>query len=134
MIGNEKYAGIFRHGDKIFTNIYPAIISESLFETVKRKAAGNKYGKHKKDVCYLLKSILFCGYCGKRVCSDSGTSKSGIYQISFELDTFKHDEETDRNVYDYPELHGHLQTMKKLVKDYYNSEIVPILFEYEFLK
>lgn len=58
----------------------------------------------------------------------------GIYQISFELDTFKHDEETDRNVYDYPELHGHLQTMKKLVKDYYNSEIVPILFEYEFLK
>lgn len=77
MIGNEKYAGIFRHGDEIFTNIYPAIISESLFETVKRKAAGNKYGKHKKDVCYLLKSILFCGYCGKRVCSDSGTSKSG---------------------------------------------------------
>lgn len=58
----------------------------------------------------------------------------GIYQITVELDTFVHDNETDRNVYDYPELHGHLQTLKKLVKDYYNSEIVPTLFEYELLK
>lgn len=58
----------------------------------------------------------------------------GIYQISVELDTFVHDDETDRNVYDYPELHGHLQTMKKFIKEYYNSEIVPTLFEYEFLK
>ena len=58
----------------------------------------------------------------------------GIYQISVELDTFERDEETDRNVYDYPELHGHLQTLKKLVKEYYNAEIVPTLFEYEFLK
>lgn len=58
----------------------------------------------------------------------------GIYQITVELDTFEHDAETDRNVYDYPELHGHLQTMKKLVREYYNAEIVPTLFEYEFLK
>lgn len=58
----------------------------------------------------------------------------GIYQITVELDTYKYDTETDRNVYDYPELHGHLQTLKKLVKDYFNTEIVPTLFEYEFLK
>ena len=58
----------------------------------------------------------------------------GIYQITAELDTFEHDDVTDKNVYDYPELHGHLQSMKKLIKDYYNTEIVPTLFEYEFLK
>jgi len=58
----------------------------------------------------------------------------GIYQISVELDTFVDDDETDKKVYDYPELHGHLQTMKKLVKDYYNAEIVPTLFKYNFLK
>ena len=58
----------------------------------------------------------------------------GIYQISTELDTFVHDDETDRNEYDYPELHGHLQTLKKKIRDYYNTEIVPTLFEYEFLK
>ena len=58
----------------------------------------------------------------------------GVYQITVELDTFVHDDETDKNVYDYPELHGHLQTLKKLVRDCYNSEIVPTLFKYEFLK
>ncbi len=77
MISSEKYAGIFRHGDEIFTNIYPAIVSDALFRTVKRKADNNKYGKHKQDVCYLLKFKLFCGYCGKPVGSDSGTSQTG---------------------------------------------------------
>lgn len=69
MITNEKYAGIFRHGDEVFTNIYPAIVSKEVFETVKRKADNNKYGKHKQDVCYLLKNKLICGYCGKPVSS-----------------------------------------------------------------
>ena len=58
----------------------------------------------------------------------------GIYQITAELNTFERDNETGKINYDYPELHGHLQTMKKLIKDYYNIEIVPMLFEYEFLK
>lgn len=58
----------------------------------------------------------------------------GIYQIFAELDTFYKDKETDETKYDYPELHGNLQTLKKLIRDYYNEEIVPTLFEYEFLK
>lgn len=31
-------------------------------------------------------------------------------------------------------VHSALQTMKTLCKEYYNSEIVPTLFEYEFIK
>ncbi len=58
----------------------------------------------------------------------------GIYQISTELDTSHKDEETDKIVYDDPELHGNLITMKKLVKAYYQQQIVPTLFQYEFLK
>ena len=58
----------------------------------------------------------------------------GIYQIYAELDISRKDEETERIKWVYPELHGHLQTLKSLVKEYYNSEIVPILFQYEFLK
>lgn len=58
----------------------------------------------------------------------------GLYQISVELDTFVKDEETGANIYDYPELHGNIRTLKELVKKYYNKEIVPTLFEYEFLK
>lgn len=58
----------------------------------------------------------------------------GIYQIFAELNTFTYDEETGENKPDYPELNGALKSLKQKIKDYYNSEIVPTLFEYEFLK
>ena len=43
-------------------------------------------------------------------------------------------DENDKTIYNYPELNGHLNTLKTMIKEYYNSEIVPFLFEYEFLK
>lgn len=58
----------------------------------------------------------------------------GVYQIFAELNTFTKDEETGENKPDYPELNGALKSLKQKVKEYYNSEIVPTLFEYEFLK
>ncbi len=58
----------------------------------------------------------------------------GVYQIYAELDICYKDEETGKTKWVYPDLHGHLQTLKSLVKEYYNTEIVPTLFEYEFLK
>lgn len=58
----------------------------------------------------------------------------GIYQIFAELNTFTYDEMIGGEIPDYPELNGHLKSLKQKIKDYYNSEIVPILFEYEFLK
>lgn len=58
----------------------------------------------------------------------------GVYQIFDELDTYHKDEKTKSNVYDNVELHTALTGLKILVKKYYNSEIVPMLFEYEFLK
>ena len=58
----------------------------------------------------------------------------GIYQIYAELNTFYKDEETGKTVYNYPGLQGNLMTLKTLIKEYYSTEIVPTLFEYEFLK
>lgn len=58
----------------------------------------------------------------------------GIYQIFAELNTYYKDEETGKTVYDYPDLQGNLLTLKTLIKEYYLTEIVPTLFEYEFLK
>ena len=58
----------------------------------------------------------------------------GVYQIYAELDTSHVDEATGDTVWDNVELHTALAGLKALVKDYYNSEIVPVLFEYEFLK
>ncbi len=58
----------------------------------------------------------------------------GVYQIFAELNTFKEDEITKENIPDYPELNGYLKSLKQKLKEYYNTEIVPVLFEYEFLK
>ncbi len=58
----------------------------------------------------------------------------GVYQIFAELDTSHTDETTGSTVWDNVELHTALAGLKALVKEYYNSEIVPTLFEYEFLK
>lgn len=58
----------------------------------------------------------------------------GVYQIFAELDTSHVDGATGAKVWDNVELHTALGGLKMLVKDYYNSEIVPTLFEYEFLK
>lgn len=58
----------------------------------------------------------------------------GVYQIFAELDTSYTDETTGKTVYDNVELHTALNGLKELVKTYYNAEIVPTLFEYEFVK
>lgn len=63
----------------------------------------------------------------------NSTLTYGIYQIYDELNTFYKNEQ-DKKVYDYPELNGHLNTLRTLLKKYYNDEIVPFLFKYEFIK
>ena len=57
----------------------------------------------------------------------------GVYQIFTEIDT-SHKDEEGNTVWNNIEVHSALQTLKSLTKDYYNNEIVPTLFEYEFLK
>lgn len=58
----------------------------------------------------------------------------GVYQIFAELDTSHIDEATGSIVWDHVELHTALAGLKALVRDYYNAEIVPVLFDYEYLK
>jgi len=58
----------------------------------------------------------------------------GVYQIFAELDSACTDETTGKTVYDHVELHTALKALKELVKAYYNAEIAPTLFAYEFLK
>ena len=74
LITNEKYVGIYRHGDEVYTNIYPPIVPEKVFYFVKEKLDANKYGKHTREAVYLLKEKVRCGYCGHMVVSESGTS------------------------------------------------------------
>lgn len=57
----------------------------------------------------------------------------GIFQIFKEIDT-SYKDETGITIYNNIQVHSDLQTMKELCKNYYNKEIAPLLFEYEFLK
>jgi len=77
LLRNEKYIGIVRYGNEVFTNIYPQIVPNALFEVVQEKINNNRYGKHDSDAIYILKGKIRCGYCGKTITSESGTAKSG---------------------------------------------------------
>ncbi|MGO5335650.1 hypothetical protein ACTQZS_02435 [Bilifractor sp. LCP19S3_H10] len=57
----------------------------------------------------------------------------GVYQIFAEIDTSYKDDDGN-TVWNNIEVHSALQTLKSLVKEYYNNEIVQKLFEYDFLK
>lgn len=77
MLNNERYHGVLRYNGEVFTNIFPAIIPDDIYEIVRQKSEENHYGKHDSPEEYLLKFKVFCGLCGKPMTSDSGTSKSG---------------------------------------------------------
>ena len=77
MLNCEKYLGIYRYNEEIFTNIYPRIISDELFAKVNDKYRPNRYCKNKPDATYLLRFKLVCGLCGKQLQSDAGTARSG---------------------------------------------------------
>lgn len=76
ILKNEKYGGIYRHGDEVFDNIYPRIVPENIFRIVRDSIEKNHYGKHDSEISFLLKNKVICGYCGKPVASETGTSKN----------------------------------------------------------
>jgi len=73
----EKYNGIYRVNGEVFTNMYPKIVPDELFQLVQTKNSNNRYGSHSPFVKYLLRKKLYCGYCGRTINGISGTSKSG---------------------------------------------------------
>lgn len=84
-----------------------------------------------KNLIDIWKSILE----GSKKTSNYNPNYSyGIYQIFAELNTSQKDEKTGKSIYDYPTLNGNLITLRTKIKEYYNTEITPYLFEYELLK
>ena len=72
----KKYTGICTYSGEIYTNIFPQIIPTALFESVEKILAKNKIGSKSRETDFLLKKKIICGYCGKYLQGDSGTSKS----------------------------------------------------------
>ena len=78
ILRNEKYSGTYNIGEETVANMYPRIVSASVFEIVTSKINSNKYGrKPKNGIVYLLKDKLKCGYCGNSIIAETGSSKTG---------------------------------------------------------
>lgn len=63
-------------------------------------------------------------------------STYGLYQIFVEIDV-KDNPPTDaagNTLWKNVEVHSLLKELKNHVKEYYNKHLVPVLFEYEFIK
>ena len=76
---NPKYNGRAIHGGTTYTNIYPAIIDDELWEQVQAIHRTNEHspGKKKDIYNFILSGKLFCEHCGTRLVGESGTSKTG---------------------------------------------------------
>ncbi len=83
---NKKYTGEFNFGGRLCDNMYSAIISKELFESVQKRLGANRYklgGQETARVPYLLTGKLFCGHCGTAMVSDGGTSKTGTTHLYY---------------------------------------------------
>lgn len=58
----------------------------------------------------------------------------GVYQISKEIDLSYKDKNSKKTIWENINVHSTLETLRELLKEYYNEEIVPTLLTYEFLK
>jgi len=77
ILRNEKYSGVYMHGDEVIDNMYPQIVPDELFNKVRAIVINNKKGRNCVKVDFLLKGKLRCGYCGHNLNGESGTKKDG---------------------------------------------------------
>ena len=77
LLKNERYSGVYHYNGEAFYNIYPPIVPQKTYDKVRRKVESNRYGKQSVQVDYLLRHKLKCGYCGRSVNAECGTSHNG---------------------------------------------------------
>ncbi len=76
MLANTKYNGKIKHGDTVYTNIYPKIVDDATWQRVQEIRNANRHSPgHKKDIYdFLLSGKLICGDCNAKMVGISGTS------------------------------------------------------------
>ena len=77
ILKNEKYSGVYYHGDEKVDNMYPQIVPTHIYETVRAKVEKNKCGKRSTQAVYLFRNKLKCGYCGHPISAETGTARNG---------------------------------------------------------
>ncbi len=76
MLGNTKYNGKVKHGETVYTNIYPKIVDDITWQKVQDIRNTNKHapGRKKEIYDYILSGKLICGNCKRPMVGICGTS------------------------------------------------------------
>lgn len=77
ILKNERYIGKYTKDNEVYTNMFPRIIDDETFAKVKARSKANHYGKRSVKTVYLFRNKLVCGYCGKPISAESGTTRLG---------------------------------------------------------
>ena len=79
ILHNKRYTGVVEHQGEVYTNIFPRIISDDLWEKVNAINEENKLApSRKKEIFdYILSGKLICGDCKHKMGGESGTSHTG---------------------------------------------------------
>ena len=77
ILRNEKYSGVYKHGEEVIANMYPQIVPTELYEKVRAIVNKTKFEKRSVKADFLLRHKIKCGYCGQSINAESGTTKNG---------------------------------------------------------
>lgn len=88
---NKKYIGIIETDGEVFNNIVPKIIDEDTYKRCNTQSSEkSRRGSHyKRRETYLLAGKIYCGYCGARIISESGTGCHGHINQYYKCSTKK---------------------------------------------
>lgn len=101
IVTNERYLGIYKHGDIRIEGGIPQIVDKETFDKIQSMIQRNRKSKarSKAKMEYLLSGKVFCGHCKASMIGDSGTGKSGVkhhyYKCSYKKLTKSCDKETE---------------------------------------
>ena len=90
ILRSERYTGICHQHEELYDNIFPRIIDDETYKIVRNRLEDNLHNGKTAKVEYLLKNKIFCGYCGKPIISETGTSKTGVLNRYYKCSTRKH--------------------------------------------
>lgn len=78
MLANKRYIGIDQYKNDVYTNIYPPIIDEDTFYSVRAQSLLNKSGRSSVAYDYLLRGKLKCGCCGANIAGESAWGRNKV--------------------------------------------------------
>ena len=85
IIGNMRYIGKVKHGDQVYTNIYPPIIDETTWLKVQTIREAHKHAQLRKQDSYnyILSGKLFCGYCKSKMLGEGGKEINKVIKYRY---------------------------------------------------